>query len=71
MNLYKAQTGDGSITLIVSAENRKKAIKLSNKYYRKNGYDDGSGFKFDKESVVRLKPANTELVMDVFTDEMF
>lgn len=71
MKLYKAQTGDGSITLIISAENRKKAIKLSNEYYHENGYDDGSGFKFDKESVSKLKPASVEMVMDAFTDEMF
>lgn len=68
MKLFLAQTGDGSITMIIQSFDIERAISLANTEYLRK-FDDESGFRFDEETVEELAPSNREAIIHIFRDE--
>jgi hypothetical protein len=50
MKLYKGETGDVSMVMLVWANNLNEAIDICNQNYE----DNGDGFEFDNESVEEM-----------------
>jgi hypothetical protein len=71
MNLYKGETGDGSVFLLVAAKSKKKAAKMMQKQYEED-YDDGSGFKFRTEEVEKVViPNEPSIITAMSAEDMF
>jgi len=65
MNLFKAETGDGSLVFIIRSETKNQAIKMANARFEEE-HDDGAGFSFCDEDVALIETSGPNEIIETF-----